>query len=291
MPGDYDISHFKGGVRQVTLKLPPGTSLREDRRITVYAEGELISDTLAAEGSWEPFETAIFLQRLKGLASSLETKARHSQSASPPLYVLDIGANIGYYSLLAASACGARVMAFEPSASNFALLQHNLRGLDYVETFQVALSEARGAAGLQHWPGNAGDRRLLPHARIKGVALSGPDEMVEMVSGDEVIHETVHFIKIDTQGAELQVLKGLRKTLKANLSHLEMIVEFWPMGIKRQGGDYRELVALIDSLGKQIKVMDQTQQRLVSVSSADLTEFSVLQMKHHQDGFLNLLLT
>ena len=71
---------------------------------------KVISERLRREGVWEPYETHLVLNLLE-----------------PGGVFVDVGANLGYFSILAAACVGerGRVYAFEPDPDNFALLQAN----------------------------------------------------------------------------------------------------------------------------------------------------------------------
>ena len=103
----------------------------------VHAEGDIhISTQLRERGLWEPFETELI-----------------RRSLAPGARFLDAGANLGYFSVLAAARVGerGRVYAFEPEPRNFALLEANLALNGYDEralACQAALSEADGRGWL-----------------------------------------------------------------------------------------------------------------------------------------------
>ncbi|TNF32573.1 MAG: FkbM family methyltransferase, partial [Gammaproteobacteria bacterium] len=114
--------------------------------------------------------------------------------------VLDIGANIGYFTVLAASMVGpeGQVWAFEPEPLNSQLLGHNLHinGLSNVQALAVALGKSTGTVPLFLSGDNAGDHslgRLDQQASIT----------VPMVRGDDVLPADlrVQLIKMDVQGA------------------------------------------------------------------------------------------
>ena len=124
----------------------------------------------------------------------------------PKTIVIDIGANIGYFTRRFATwvSQGGRVVAVEPESLNFARLQHAVAtaGLrDVVETVQAAVAERAGEGFLEINPGHPGDHRLgttgLP------VAMTTVDDLLASRDWPEV-----SLIKIDVQGAEARVLAG-----------------------------------------------------------------------------------
>jgi hypothetical protein len=96
--------------------------------MNVYKFGDIVSDSIARDGAWEREDTEWVLGRLAATADTyLKTRQRSSpgepaeQEARSRAVLLDIGANIGWFTL-AAAVRGYSVVAFEPFARNFALL-------------------------------------------------------------------------------------------------------------------------------------------------------------------------
>src|SRR5262249_29206299 len=143
---------------------------------------------LSLNGVYEPFETEL----IQSLIHEGDT-------------VLDIGANIGYYTLIFARRVGTagRVFAFEPDPENFALLKSNVEANGYknVVLVNAALSNQSGTLRLYLCDENRGDHRIYPSGdgrrAIEIPALTG-DEYLKDVSD-------VRFIKMDVQGAEGRV--------------------------------------------------------------------------------------
>ena len=140
-------------------------------------------------------------------AAELELFAR---SIRPGDTVLDIGAHIGLYTLTAARAVGptGRVVAFEPSTDNFALLEANVAANGYtnVELHRVACSDTTGTGVLVLSRTNSGDHQLRADgagARVDTVRLHDLDVRPQVV-------------KMDVQGAEPLVLAGAAQLLAAD---------------------------------------------------------------------------
>ena len=145
----------------------------------------------------------------------------------PGATVLDVGANVGAYSVLFGQWArpGGRVFAFEPAPDAFeGLARHvELNGLAAtVRPVRAAVSERTGEAALLA-DGMAGTNRLSRSA----VRPS----MVETVSIDDFCARegiTPDVIKIDVEGAELDVLRGARETIRRSGSALMLFVEMHP---------------------------------------------------------------
>lgn len=131
--------------------------------------------------------------------------------------ILDIGANIGYYTIQFAYRVGltGTVHAFEPVSSTFALLQENiaLNKLTNVAANRLALANSPGEKVI-YLSGreNTGQSSLTPPE-----AASGVQEQVEAKTVDQYLAEMniarVDLVKIDVEGSELVVLKGMKKLL------------------------------------------------------------------------------
>ena len=141
-------------------------------------------------------------------AAELELFAR---SIRPGDTVLDIGAHIGLYTLTAARAVGptGRVVAFEPSTDNFALLEANVAANGYtnVELHRVACSDTTGTGRTTCCPGRTAETTSLradgAGARVDTVRLHDLDVRPQAV-------------KMDVQGAEPLVLAGAAQLLAAD---------------------------------------------------------------------------
>ena len=121
------------------------------------------------------------------------------------MQVVDIGANIGLYTLLLAQLAGkaGRVFAFEPEPNLFSMLCDNCatNGALNVTPFQCAAGDANGRAMFQRSTFNSGDNRLgESRSNVKPIE-------VEVARLDDVLPvRRVQFIKLDVQGHELGAL-------------------------------------------------------------------------------------
>ncbi len=131
--------------------------------------------------------------------------------------ILDVGAHIGYYSLLFAKSTGqsGRVFAFEPSTQTHDRLLENisLNDLANITTVKAAASDEAGTATINLAAGsNTGSTSL--HFDTGAVGT----EQVETIAIDDYLEQhgidEVNLIKIDVEGHELSVLQGLRRTLR-----------------------------------------------------------------------------
>lgn len=170
-------------------------------------------------------------------------------SARPGTVCLDIGANIGLYTVALAErvGTGGQVLAFEPEAHNYRLLEHNLRlnRLTNVTPFRSAVGARRGSVCLRNSTENFGDHRVCASGQSTG-------EQVAMTSIDDVLADLparpVSVAKIDVQGFELEVLRGMRRTLERN-PDMVIVLEVFPAGLQDAGASAAELMRELRAAG------------------------------------------
>jgi FkbM family methyltransferase len=125
--------------------------------------------------------------------------------------VVDAGAQIGAFSVKASKQVGGAgiVYAFEPEPENFQYLIANTEHLNNVRIFNKALWSSEGKKLLYLHPFNVGAHSLYPPREGDNGTLE-----VETTSLDDMIKGKVDFMKIDVEGAELEVLKGAQHILE-----------------------------------------------------------------------------
>src|SRR5205085_7533724 len=146
----------------------------------------------------------------------------------PGATVLDVGANVGCYTMLLAGWAGdsGRVYAFEPAAASRAGLERHLalNGLAArVSVRREAVSDRAGDAPFVD-AGTHGDNRLVP-ATTPG-STTVPSLSIDGFCEDAGLSPDV--IKIDIEGAELAALRGARRTIARRGAALALFVELHP---------------------------------------------------------------
>src|SRR5918995_3384481 len=160
------------------------------------------------------------------------------QLITPGSCVVDVGANIGYFTLYFASWMqnGGKVLAIEPEAVNYARLQRAVSraGLDsIVEIVCVAAAETVGDGLLEINPIHPGDHKLGTSG--VSVAITTIDTLLAGRGWPEV-----SLLKIDVQGAEARVLAGARETI--DRFGPTLLIEVSDDGLRQYGSSAEELI-------------------------------------------------
>lgn len=237
---------------------------RRMRRIGPYTVGPftvevdprdvVLAKKLALYGEFTPYEVHL-LQRLLG----------HGD-----LFV-DVGANIGLFSLYASRAVGAkgRVLAVEPDPSNASLLRRNLHrnGCTNVEIFECAATNRSGTTQLFQHSTNRGNLSL--------VDLNNTGESIEVttVRLDHLIDRSPRCVKIDVEGAEGLVMEGMDRVFREDPpSHL--LLEFNPTFLRAFGTDPLSLVSALAQRGYRLQRLDEERHCLEPTEPSSLMGFA-----------------
>lgn len=188
--------------------------------------------------------------------------------------VVDIGANIGYFTLLFSTLVGenGRVYAFEPEPRNYDLLVKNMEfnGFKNVIPLQKAVSNETGKVELFVDLLESGGHSIHQAAVQWGNESLTKPIPVDAASLDDVFKNEkrpIDIIKMDIQGAEPMALLGMKKTAE-NSKDMKMITEFWPYGLQKSGSSAKECWDLLLRLG--FKFIYRINDRNEKLEPADL---------------------
>jgi len=190
-----------------------------------------------SEGTWEPGVVNLLQKRL-----------------SLGMTFVDLGAHIGFFTLMAAKQVGqdGSVYAFEPSPENFELLTKNisLNGYSNVAPIQMAVSNVEGFSTLYLNPYSVAHSlhqdtfgKSREELRIEVTTLDSYFERLEWPS--------VNVVKMDIEGAEPNALMGMKGLIGKN-PDLVLILEYVPEILERAGMKPGSLLSEIRSLGFEI---------------------------------------
>lgn len=166
--------------------------------------------------------------------------------------VVDLGANIGYFTLLAAKLVGpeGKVYAFEPEPKNFSYLKKNVEINSYsqVSINQKAVSNKNGKTQLYICSYDTGHHTINKYDGIDAYSRGRFTEEkaieIETVTLDSFLEgktNHVDVIKMDVEGAEMLALLGMDKTLRKN-DKIKMFIEFFPLLIEKMGSSPEKFI-------------------------------------------------
>lgn len=197
--------------------------------------------------------------------------------------VIDIGANIGYYTLIFAKLVGntGKVFAFEPDPTNFQLLKKNIEANGYTNVIleQKALSNKEGKVTLALSKQNTAGHHIISEQQDSKNSIQ-----VDAIIADNYFKNFEHkinFIKMDVEGAESIVLGGMTNMLRNN-TELKMMVEYNPDAIKNIGLDPIQYLELLIKNGFSVMDIDSKNMKITN------TDVQSLIRKYHNE-YTNLL--
>lgn len=194
--------------------------------------------------------------------------------------VIDIGANLGIYTLHALKA-GCSVYSYEPTPATFELLKQNIKVNGFAESqrshiYNLAVGESEHAANF------AVCKAMCGHNHISNEDENDDIIKIDVIKLDDHVplDKKIDFIKIDVEGEELNVLKGMKRIILNN-PQIMILIEFAPENLIRAGSNPIELLKLINEYNLKILQIDENTGTTTEVIESDLLE----------ENSVNLLLT
>lgn len=192
------------------------------------------------------------------------------EAIRPGMRVLDVGAHVGFYTLLASESVGptGHVYAIEPTPENAGYLRRNIRlnGRDNVTVIECAAGRTAETREF-HLTGSSDSNGLYAHP------LTGTEQIikVEVAPLDGIVDPPVHLAKIDAEGAEIEVLEGMTALLDGDLD-MTICVEWNPACLRSAGQAPLTLPTRLRELGfDDIRVINDAERTI-----SDLNEVVAL---------------
>ena len=223
----------------------------------------------------EVFGNKLFLNK-KGLALSISHYGTYEELESKIMeekiemgnIVVDVGANIGLHTLNMARIVGntGQVFAFEPDPSNFEILKKNVKINNYRNIIleQKAVGDKHGRTTL-YQSDHPGKHRIFPQTE-----QAKSQVQVELTNLDNYFDfdmiDKINFIKIDVEGLEFSVLKGMKNILK-NSKKIKILFEFMPENTMEAGFTPIELLNYLTSNDFKLYCIDDKTKKLLYVSN------------------------
>lgn len=191
-----------------------------------------------------------------------ELTAEFIKRVGPGMTVLDLGANLGYYTILAGRLVGGsgQVLAFEPELENISLLLRNIRAnrLANIMVYPYAVATSIGYSEL----------RLGSTSGTHSIAVSPEGSKIQRrivtIGLDEFLDPSIHpdVIKMDIEGAEVLALKGMRRVL-AGERLKTLFVECEPAILSTLGLSVSDLIGHIKPYGFDCRFVDTAKKNLI----------------------------
>lgn len=181
----------------------------------------------------------------------------------PGQVALDIGANVGLYTLLLSRQVGpsGRVFAFEPGPKSYSLLIRNISVNGYAQATaaNVAVSDSNGTIDLFVCRTGESDNR------VAGTLMSTEERdrmSIQSITIDDYLAgqgvQAVDFVKMDIQGAEPLALRGMEQTLRRS-PNVRMIMEYSPGAMHFTDVTAGEVLARFEAMGFAIFIVPEAE--------------------------------
>lgn len=159
--------------------------------------------------------------------------------------VVDAGACIGDHTVTYAEWVGSEgeVWAFEPSLNAFNCLRHNTKGTPQVKAFCVGLGATHAGAWIN----------LQDNAGASFLSRAG-DEWALVMPLDAFGIHSLHFLKMDVEGYECELLKGATETIRR--TRPVIMAEVNAGALERAGASRTELLDQLERLGYGVQMID-----------------------------------
>ncbi|MEJ1171023.1 FkbM family methyltransferase [Variovorax sp. CCNWLW235] len=232
-----------------------------------------ISTELEATGIWEPLETSVI-----------------TRLSRPGDFVLDIGGNIGWYSVLLSKVLGpaGQIITFEPDPRNFAMLSRNLervRGGAIATPLQKAVSDAEGTLKLFLSPDNLGDHRIFSDGTERPT-IEVPTATLDAILADA--SRLPDLVKSDAQGSEARIFRGAQGLFSKGWRPI-FLMEFWPFGLTNSGDDPMWLWGQLAGMGYQMFELTEARSTLLSIDELRVRSEITDRLSPTSGSFINLV--
>jgi FkbM family methyltransferase len=238
-----------------------------------------------------------------------ETVANIRQALFEGATMLDIGAHVGYYTLIGARTVGARgrVIAFEPHPRNHETLLYNTRANNNVTIQNIALAEEEGTAQLHDYLMMSASGSLHYDEALRDVQQAQMNESdfaprgrdfqpriyeVRTAPVDDVLAsldvQNVDVIKMDIEGAEMGALRGMRATIVRS-PRITLIMEYNPLGLQAFGNDPQDALREVLAMGFQQMYVIEADGTLTDYTNDEAGIARLTQDLTHHMGVVNML--
>jgi FkbM family methyltransferase len=188
----------------------------------------------------------------------------------PGQTVIDLGANIRYFTLLFAGLVGpeGHVYAFEPEPENANLLRKNLKinSVNNVTVIEKAVGNEDSIRLLYRSKTNLGNHQIFDNGENRDT-IEIYTTTLDAYFADANLK--IDWIKMDIEGAEFQALQGMQKILHQN-PHMVLVSEIFAPGLNAAGSSVEEYLSELKDKKFEFELIDENLKRIYPVSSEEL---------------------
>ena len=240
-------------INMTFSNLSGGLSVHNIIRVLIVLPGLLLTGFMVRFGL-EDFKSVrkvyLWIYFFGKSITDLENVALMKRLIHPGATVLDIGSAFGFYSFVSSklASTDGKIMSFEPDQMSRLFLADLVekKHLSNVEVYPFAIWDDNGELDLNICQENPGENSLIKQS------LHNKSITVPAISIDEHFNlTTVDFVKIDVQGGEYHVLKGMQNLIRRS-PNIVLIIECTPVYLKSAGVNVKDLLALLIDLRLKI---------------------------------------
>ena len=228
----------------------------------IYKDNDIVSKYILRNGAWESSET-------QSLLSSLLYYTKKKNISKKDVYVLDIGANIGWYSIFLGNN-GFNIISFEPSPTNYYILLKNYclnQNIDMI-IINKGLDIEEKNTTIYHPLKNSGDA-IVFHNNFESNKSNFFSEEIKLTKLNNYIEflkdKYLALIKLDIEGSEGKAIRGgIDLIIKYHIPFIFM--EFQPKLLKNQGTDPKEFLEIFENNGYKISEKNFFNQNYASIN-------------------------
>ena len=233
-------------------------------------EALLKSDFIEVQGSkmfldkWDSLDLS-----LNQVYNEFDTQTVKNQVKEGDI-VLDVGAHIGYYTLMLAKSVGTKgkVFSFEPEPHNVEVLKKNISINNYLNITLESKGVSNTSKNCKLYSGlsSSGASRIFKPERILSNYNKEPINIQTLVLDEYFskldLLDKIDFVKMDIEGAEILALEGMQKILKKS-KNLKLFIEFNKEALEDSGSNPKDLLDMLENNGFMIYYVHDIKNKII----------------------------
>jgi FkbM family methyltransferase len=201
--------------------------------------------------------------------------------------VVDVGAHLGYFTVLFATRVGkgGRVYAFEPDPTTFEFLERNTKRFENVTCVNAAIVDSNATVTLYRSKKSSHNSLWVRNAGESNGSVSVRAARLDEALGDA----GADFVKIDTEGCELEVLDSMQRLLERS-PNITLLVELNPLRMNGRDRSPDDLLQKLLRLGFEIGFVNEKTGKLEAIEN-NLANLRSYVDRHRDWNYFNILCT